>query len=86
MTIERSVAPPHRMRIALAFAALYVIGGSTFLGQRVVVHGGFTPFLGAGLRMAIAGCLLLGWSRLQGDDALDRAPQAGVTMRQGARS
>lgn len=66
MTIERSVAPPHRMRIALAFAALYVIGGSTFLGQRVVVHGGFTPFLGAGLRMAIAGCLLLGWSRLRG--------------------
>lgn len=50
----------------LAFAALYVIGGSTFLGMRVVMHGGFTAFLGSGARMLIAGCLLVGGTLARG--------------------
>jgi drug/metabolite transporter (DMT)-like permease len=46
-----------------------------------------------GAAAIIAGVVLVNLAQIrrrghiaQGDDALDRAPQAGVTMRQGARS
>jgi drug/metabolite transporter (DMT)-like permease len=61
--------PPHkpsRAHIVLAFAAMYLVGGSVFLGQRVAMHGGLTAFLTSGVRMAIAGAILLAWSRARG--------------------
>ena len=66
MTREAAGPSPTRVQVALAFAALYLVGGSTFLGQRVVMHGGFTAFLASGVRMLIAGGLLLGWSAARG--------------------
>ncbi len=59
-------SPPPRALILLAFAALYVIGGSTFLGMRYVMHGGFTAFLGSGFRMLIAGAIMLVWLLARG--------------------
>ncbi len=58
--------PPSRALILLAFAALYLIGGSTFLGQRYVMHGGFTAFFGSGFRMLIAGTVMLVWLLARG--------------------
>lgn len=57
---------PSRSSILLAFAALYVLWGSTYLGIRFLLEGGFTPFLGAGLRMTVAGALLWSFRRLRG--------------------
>ncbi|WP_284333171.1 hypothetical protein, partial [Dyella flagellata] len=57
---------PSRAQIILAFAALYLVGGSVFLGQRVAMHGGLTAFLTSGVRMAFAGAILLAWSRARG--------------------
>jgi drug/metabolite transporter (DMT)-like permease len=48
---------PSRISIILAFAALYLIWGSTYLGIRVAVET-MPPFLMAGMRFAIAGGLL----------------------------
>jgi drug/metabolite transporter (DMT)-like permease len=66
MTRRAAEPSPGRAQIALAFAALYLVGGSTFLAQRVVMRGGFTAFLASGARMALAGGLLLGWSLARG--------------------
>lgn len=49
----------------LAFAAIYVIWGSTYLGIRVAVET-LPPFLMAGMRFAIAGVLLFGFLLLRG--------------------
>jgi len=51
---------PSRASIALAFAALYLIWGSTYLGIRVAIET-LPPFLMAGMRFAIAGLLLFGY-------------------------
>jgi drug/metabolite transporter (DMT)-like permease len=48
---------PARSAILLAFAAIYLIWGSTYLGIRVAVET-MPPFLMAGMRFAIAGSIL----------------------------
>jgi drug/metabolite transporter (DMT)-like permease len=48
---------PSRSAIILAFSAIYLIWGSTYLGIRVAVET-LPPFLMAGMRFAIAGSLL----------------------------
>jgi len=58
---------PRRMAILVAFACVYVFWGSTYLGIHYLLEGGFPPFLGASLRLAIAGAVLwavLRWRRL----------------------
>ncbi|MSR42107.1 MAG: drug/metabolite exporter YedA [Phycisphaerales bacterium] len=61
---------PSRLRISIAFAAVYLIWGSTYLVIKLVsVHGAFVM---AGLRFLLAGAILLafahwrGWTR-EGD-------------------
>jgi drug/metabolite transporter (DMT)-like permease len=54
------IRPPSRTSILLAFAALYLIWGSTYLGIRVAIET-LPPFLMAGMRFAIAGALLFGY-------------------------
>ncbi len=56
---------PSRALLVLAFAAIYVIWGSTYLGIRVAVET-LPPFLMAGMRFAIAGVVLFGFLRLRG--------------------
>lgn len=56
---------PSRGALVLAFAAIYVIWGSTYLGIRVAVET-LPPFLMAGMRFAIAGVLLFTFLKLRG--------------------
>ncbi len=50
-----------RTRIIAAFVALYILWGSTYYAMHVAVAGGFPAFVGAGLRMAIAGGVMWAW-------------------------
>jgi drug/metabolite transporter (DMT)-like permease len=62
--MKPSVAPS-RSALLLAFAAIYLIWGSTYLGIRVAVQT-MPPFLMAGMRFAVAGVLIFGFLRFKG--------------------
>jgi drug/metabolite transporter (DMT)-like permease len=51
--------------VLLAFAAIYLIWGSTYLAIRVAVET-LPPFAMAGVRFIVAGLLLYGWLALRG--------------------
>lgn len=59
-------------RVALALAAVYIIWGSTYLGIRFALEGGFPPFLLGGIRFTIAGSLMYGFLRWRGVPAPTR--------------
>jgi drug/metabolite transporter (DMT)-like permease len=54
-----------RRNVALAFAAVYLIWGSTYLAIRIAIET-IPPFLMAGIRFAIAGSALYAWARFRG--------------------
>lgn len=56
---------PPTSAFVLAFAGIYLIWGSTYLGMRVAVKT-MPPFLMAGSRFAIAGALLFAFLKLRG--------------------
>ncbi|MHB9150780.1 MAG: EamA family transporter [Thermoleophilia bacterium] len=56
---------PARWRVILAFAAVYIIWGTTYLAIRFAVET-IPPFLMGGLRFLLAGILLYTWARLRG--------------------
>lgn len=56
---------PSRTALLLAFAAIYLIWGSTYLAIRVAVES-MPPFLMAGARFLIAGTILFTWLKLRG--------------------
>ncbi len=56
----------HRTKLIAAFATLYVVWGSTYLGIRVGLQADLPPALFAGWRLVPAGLLLLGFARLRG--------------------
>ncbi|HEX4441078.1 MAG TPA: drug/metabolite exporter YedA [Thermoanaerobaculia bacterium] len=60
-----------RGELLLAFAAVYVLWGSTYLAIRVGVET-IPPFILAGTRHLTAGLLLYGWLRLRGTAAPER--------------
>ncbi|QJX46423.1 drug/metabolite exporter YedA [Hymenobacter taeanensis] len=62
---------PSRASILLAFAALYIIWGSTYLGIRFAIDS-IPPLLMAGTRYASAGALLYGYMRWKGEPAPTR--------------
>ncbi len=55
-----------RFQIAAAFAAIYLIWGSTYLAIRFVIET-LPPFFMAGTRFLIAGLILYVWTRLRSD-------------------
>jgi drug/metabolite transporter (DMT)-like permease len=57
-------APSH-VRVIVAFAALYLIWGSTFLGILFAIQS-IPPFLMAGARFFLAGLIMFGVARTQG--------------------
>ena len=63
-TVTQS-APSARWRAILAFALVYVMWGSTFLGIRIVVEN-IPPLMMGGVRFLISGALMLGWMKLRG--------------------
>jgi len=63
---------PSRVRIAFAFAAIYLVWGSTYLAIRYAIET-IPPFLMAGTRFLLAGGALYLWSRLTGAERPSRA-------------
>ncbi len=57
--------PASRIQLLAAFAAVYVIWGSTYLAIRFAVDT-LPPFLMAGLRFLFAGGILFAWTALRG--------------------
>ena len=68
---------PSRARVALAFAAVYLIWGSTYLAIRVAIDS-VPPFVMAGIRFVIAGLVLLLWARGRGAPAPTRRNWVGA--------
>jgi drug/metabolite transporter (DMT)-like permease len=60
------VAIGMRWKIAIAFLAVYVFWGMTYLAMRIAVED-IPPYLMAGSRFVLAGALLYAWSRRRGD-------------------
>lgn len=59
------IPAPNRLALLLAFFAIYVVWGSTYLAIRYAVET-IPPLIVAGLRHIVAGVFLLGWSYLRG--------------------
>lgn len=62
---SKSLHHPPLALVVAAFAAVYVIWGSTYLGIRYAVES-IPPFLMAGSRHLVAGLLLFGYATLRG--------------------
>ena len=58
-------ATPSRLALILAFAALYIVWGSTYLGIRFAIDT-IPPLLMAGARFFLAGVIMFGVARWQG--------------------
>lgn len=65
MTAAHSSDGPSQARVVAAFAAVYLIWGSTYLAIRFAIET-LPPFLMAGTRFVLAGALLTIWARLRG--------------------
>ncbi|MFT3907036.1 MAG: EamA family transporter [Steroidobacteraceae bacterium] len=61
------------LAIAAAFAAIYLIWGTTFLANALMIRA-LPPLLGSGLRFLLAGLLLYGWLRLRAPRPLQGLP------------
>ncbi len=61
----RRPRPGDRARLLTAFAALYLVWGSTYLAIRYAIET-LPPFLMAGARFVVAGGVLMAWALLRG--------------------
>jgi drug/metabolite transporter (DMT)-like permease len=59
--------PPSQMKLLAAFASVYFIWGSTYLGIRIAIET-IPPLLMAGIRFIIAGSLLYLWGVFRGHE------------------
>ena len=57
---------PSRLLIVLAFAAVYLVWGSTYLAIRFAIET-LPPFLMTGTRFSLAGAILFSWALLKGE-------------------
>lgn len=57
---------PSRVKIVLAFAAVYVLWGSTYLAIRLAIET-LPPFLMSSIRFLLAGAILFSWAVLKGE-------------------
>src|SRR5262245_41354114 len=65
--------------VILAFAALYLIWGSTYLAIRFAIET-VPPFLMVGIRFLLAGALLYGWVAWRGQAARTTPAQWGAAV------
>ena len=63
------------VRVVMAFLAIYVLWGTTFLAIRIAVRE-VPPLFAAGSRMLLAGAVLFGWMRLRGAGAANEGTVA----------
>jgi drug/metabolite transporter (DMT)-like permease len=59
---------PSRLQVASAFAAVYVLWGSTYLAIKFALES-LPPFWMAASRFLIAGAILYVWARRRGEPA-----------------
>ena len=64
--MSEATAPPRKFAVIAAFAALYLIWGSTYLGIRFAI-GSIPPLLLAGTRFFLAGLIMFAIARWQGE-------------------
>ena len=74
-----AAADATRTSIVLAFAAVYLIWGSTYLAIRFAIET-MPPLTMATIRFVVAGVLLFVWSRLNGAPAPTRAQWRGAAV------
>ncbi|MGH7586694.1 MAG: EamA family transporter [Gemmatimonadales bacterium] len=67
------------LRVGLAFAVIYVVWGSTYLGILIALES-LPPFLLAGARFLVAGSLLYGFARWRGAPMPSRAAWRGAAI------
>ena len=65
-THSGSAPRPARVKVILAFAAVYIVWGSTYLGIRYAIET-LPPFLMAGARFSLAGAIMFTWAKLRGN-------------------
>jgi drug/metabolite transporter (DMT)-like permease len=75
----RAVAKPSTLAVVSAFAAVYVLWGSTYLGIRFSIET-LPPFFTQGVRFLLAGVVLYAWGRLRGEAAPTRREWGGATI------
>lgn len=68
MNRDSSAPPTQRLQVILAYGAIYLIWGSTYLAILFAIET-IPPFLMAGVRFLIAGSILLLWMRVKGAPA-----------------
>jgi drug/metabolite transporter (DMT)-like permease len=77
--LDAHSARASRARVVAAFAAVYVIWGSTYLFIRFAVET-LPPFLMAGARFAVAGAILYAWGRYRGAPTPSRVQLRGAAV------
>jgi len=81
MTSPVSPAAPARgLSVVFALAAVYLIWGSTYLGIRFALEGGYPPLLMAGGRFLLAGGMMFAVLRLRGEHAPTRAQWRNLAL------
>lgn len=78
-TTALRTARPRRIEAIVAFLAIYVIWGSTFLAIRYAVQS-IPPLLTAATRHLVAGSILLGWALWRGERPTRQGWRAGVVL------
>ena len=68
-----------RARVLGAFAAVYIVWGSTYLAIRYAVET-IPPFIMVGTRFIVSGVLLYAWARLRGDERPTAAQWRDATI------
>ncbi|MEO8366967.1 MAG: drug/metabolite exporter YedA [Pseudoxanthomonas sp.] len=67
-----AAAPARGLSVVIALAAVYLIWGSTYLGIRFALEGGYPPLLMAGGRFLLAGSMMYLFLRIRGTPAPTR--------------
>ena len=73
-------APARGLSVVVALAAVYLIWGSTYLGIRFALEGGYPPLLMAGGRFLMAGGMMFAVLRLRGEHAPTRAQWKNLAL------
>jgi drug/metabolite transporter (DMT)-like permease len=76
---ERASARPPTASLVAAFAAVYLLWGSTYLGIRFSIET-LPPFFTQGVRFLLAGIVLYVWARARGARAPSRREWVGATI------
>src|SRR3954464_15835222 len=74
-----SLARPARLESVLAFLAIYLIWGSTFLAIRFAVES-IPPLFTAATRHLVAGSILLAWALWKGERPTRQGWRAGLVL------